>query len=79
MCWKQFGEERYLTKNSKAKKVLQDRIMPVEILIGINSHPQVRMAGQPSYLIHLPELDNISCVTNLFVSRTHHGWLIANK
>lgn len=75
----QFGEEHYLNKNSKAKKVLLDRIMPVDLLMNINRQPQVRMAEQPSYLIHLPELDNVSCVTNLFVNHVHHGWLIANN
>lgn len=72
----QFCKESFFLKNSKAQKVLQDRIMPVDILMKINQHPHVRMAEQPSYLVALPELDNVSCVTNLFVNHVHHGWLI---
>lgn len=75
----QFGEEEYLQRNRKAQKVLQDRIMSVEILKKINQNPHVRLAEQPSYLVGIPELDNVSAITNLFVDHTHQGWLIANN
>ncbi len=75
----QYGADAYMRQNRKARRVLQDRIMPVEILLKINRQPGVRMAEQPSYLVELPELDNVSCVTNLFVHRVHHGWLITNN
>lgn len=72
-----YGDETVSKLNLQTGKILQDRILPVECLLRINSNPKIRLEKQPSYLIEQPEIESSSCVTNLFSRHRHKGWLIA--
>ena len=54
----------------------ENRVLPLEALLGISALAQIRIPDLPTYRVDPPGVEPGAAVTNLFLDGVHQGWLI---
>ncbi len=70
------GDKSVIAHNKKSLMSFENRSMPLDIIMRINTMEGVRSRNNKTYTIHIPELQTTPAISNLFVDNEHEGWLI---
>ena len=69
--------EKQFARFSSPWSAMENRMLPLDAIIGISAIKQIRIPGLPTYRIDPPGIDPGAAVTNLSVDGVHKGWLIS--
>lgn len=75
-----YGHSDLYKGESNFIAVQQNKLLPLNALVSINSQPQIRMKGKGAYQINIPgSLNIITAAYNLFAGDEHTGWFVILK
>ncbi len=75
-----YGHTDLYQDESNFIAVQQNKLLPLNALVNINSQPQVRMKGIGAYQVNIPGSVNIiTAAYNLFAGDEHTGWFVILK